>query len=455
MRIYLDTNVFTQLRKPERKTDLDFLLQLKKKHVFVFSEGHLEDLNQDQTERKLGDLNFMERLVDRNYFVNDQQNARCNILMASPTEAFNGRTFFNPAQLRGLVDQLEKPYATLVKGFMSIRLPLNLATNIAAMDEQSRSIWLKLIPDPKDIYTLGEWVNLFAEFIEALHTDRSVYKGLRGAVREAAMGVGYSLKAKDVKIIDQAGKEWSFVEMINESVRNSDKSKTPSEHDYFTTTFMMLNLMGLDNESSSKARFVNTHNDAAHAFFGGHCDYVVSDDVGFLVKASMIYGMRAIQTEPMGLDQFLQRMRYVDQITEQTCAGFFTAIGHGLRHSFAISSPSVMFPWRTYVDYRVKEHYLNYFNTLQTIHEGERTFLLLERQQDNLSVFDMFSEYQVVIEQLIDLFGMDDDGLGRLNAIDVSQLREGTWKGRCWTFDSATIYAEVNQGTRRFNLLIL
>jgi hypothetical protein len=90
MRIYLDTNVFTQLRKPERKTDLDFLLQLKKKHVFVFSEGHLEDLNQDQTERKLGDLNFMERLVDRNYFVNDQQNARCNILMASPTEAFNG-----------------------------------------------------------------------------------------------------------------------------------------------------------------------------------------------------------------------------------------------------------------------------------------------------------------------------------------------------------------------------
>ncbi|MCW5899978.1 MAG: hypothetical protein KIT10_11985 [Flavobacteriales bacterium] len=67
MRIYLDKNIFSELRKPERQADLEFLIQLKKRHVFVFSEAHLEDLNQDKTEKKRDDLLFMEQLVDRNY----------------------------------------------------------------------------------------------------------------------------------------------------------------------------------------------------------------------------------------------------------------------------------------------------------------------------------------------------------------------------------------------------
>lgn len=114
-----------------------------------------------------------------------------------------------------------------------------------------------------------------------------------------------------------------------------------------------------------------------------------------------------------------------------------------------------MFPWRTYVDYKVNEHYLNHFNRLQAIHEGERSFLLLERRQNNLSHFDMYSEYQVVVQQLLDLFGLDDEGLGRFNDVDVDQLREGTWKGRWWTLADATIRVEVNQGTKSFCLLIL
>lgn len=457
MRIYLDTNIFSELRKLERQADLDFLLQLKKRHVFVFSEAHLDDLNQDKTDRKRKDLEFMERLVDKNYLVNDVKEGKADILRFSPAEAFERKSFFTGgvADLLGTLDELTGPLSSLVQQLFAIRLPLNLASNIATMDEPSRKIWLKLIPNPKDDYSLGEWIELFGRFLDALYEDKAVYKGVRGAMREAAMGFDFAVGPRDIKMVDQTGKEWSLMEMVNQGVVNANKNKTPSIHDYLITTFLMLNFTGVDSEPNKKARFPNTHNDAGHAFFGGHCDYVVSNDVGFIVKANIVFGMREIGTETMNLEQFLQRMRYLDQITEQSGLALLKALGQGLRHSFVTTSPSVMFPWRIYVDYKVNEHYLNHFNAVRAIHEGDQSFLLLERHQKNLSQFDMFSEYRVVIQQLLDLFGVDDEGLGRFNEADVEQLRAGTWKGRWWTLASATIGVEVNQGTKNFCLLIL
>ncbi|MCW5899981.1 MAG: hypothetical protein KIT10_12000 [Flavobacteriales bacterium] len=390
--------------------------------------------------------------------VNDLKEGRADILIATPTEAFDGKSFFTPGSigdLFGAFDGLSGTLSVLMKGLFSIRLPLNLASNIAAMDEAGRKIWLKLIPNPKDYYTIGEWTELFGSFLDALHEDRSVYKGVRGAMREAAMEFDFSISSKDIKMVDRTGKEWSLIDMINTGVENANKNKTPSTHDYLTTTFLMLNLTGVDDEPNKKARFTNTQNDAGHAFFGGHCDYLVSNDVGFIVKSNIVFGMRGIATETMNLQQFLQRMRYLEQISEQSGAALFKALGHGLRHSFLTTSPSVMFPWRTYVDYKVNERYLNHFNRLQAIHEGEQSFLLLERHQNNLSQFDMYSEYQVVVHQLLDLFGLDDDGLGRFNELDIEQLRAKTWKGRWWTLNGATIGVEVNQGTKKFCLLIL
>ncbi|MEZ4737865.1 MAG: hypothetical protein R2818_00515 [Flavobacteriales bacterium] len=75
----------------------------------------------------------------------------------------------------------------------------------------------------------------------------------------------------------------------------------------------MLNFTG---PNPTRRRFPNTQNEMLTCLLRWALrDYVVSNDVGFIVKANIVFGMREIATETMNLEQFLQRMRYLDQIT--------------------------------------------------------------------------------------------------------------------------------------------
>jgi hypothetical protein len=58
MRIYLDSNVFQDLKKPESKALYDFILTDKNRNYYCFSEAHIQDLTQDETDLKLLDMDF-------------------------------------------------------------------------------------------------------------------------------------------------------------------------------------------------------------------------------------------------------------------------------------------------------------------------------------------------------------------------------------------------------------
>ncbi|MBP6697355.1 MAG: hypothetical protein KA175_07040 [Flavobacteriales bacterium] len=450
----MDINVFAALRDPSRKADLDYLIEQKKYHVFLFSDAHLDDLHRDATDLKYADLEFMHHLVDGNYLVHATNEKRCNIFMATPTEAFRSRQF---QDLSGIGDLLSGAgmdglFGQLFSMLRELVLPLNLASNIAAMDEEQREFWLRLIPHPKDVYTLGEWLDLSSAFLRDLVKDKTYYRGIRGTFSDALHQVDFKDVNKDIQMNDGLGNQCSLRDLVRKGVEAANKNKTPALYEYVFSAFLMLNLFRLDEEKNKKAVFPNTHTDADHAFFGGHCDYVISNDAGFVVKANMVYGMFETSAVALTLDQLLIRLRYQDQTDERTASSLLKTILHDLAGALVTSEPGIRFPWRTYSSFHVTTTYLDYFNELQQISEKDMSVLTLSKTDRSWASFTMYAEHAVLVNRLVGLFGLDGSSRGLFTDTDIEELRLGEWKGRVWDIGHSRIALYVTHSTGRVHL---
>lgn len=255
MRIYMDINVFATLRDSNRKADLDYLIEQKRHHVFLFSDAHLDDLNRDATDMKFMDLEFMQRLVDSNYLVHVVNEKLCNIFMVAPIEAFNIRQFIDLSGIGDLLSgaDMDGLFGQLFSTLRELVLPLNLASNIAGMQGESRESGLCLIPNPKDVYTLGEWLDLSSAFLQNLVEDKRYYKGIRGTFADALLKVDFKDTGNDFKLSDGQGNHHSLLSIIRKGVDYANKDKTAGLYDYVFSAFLMLNLIGLDGEKNKKA----------------------------------------------------------------------------------------------------------------------------------------------------------------------------------------------------------
>src|SRR5690606_14999453 len=134
-------------------------------------------------------------------------------------------------------------------------LPLNLATNIASMDAESRKFWLRLIPNPKDVYTLGEWLDLCSGFLRDLVKDKTYYKNVRGTFADVLLKANFKETASDFRFSDGQGGHHSLLSIIQKGVDDANKDKTAALYDYVFSAFLMLNLFGLDGEKNRKVIF--------------------------------------------------------------------------------------------------------------------------------------------------------------------------------------------------------
>ncbi|HEY9196150.1 MAG TPA: hypothetical protein VIM77_07785, partial [Mucilaginibacter sp.] len=90
-RIYLDTNVFSNLKndKDSRFHELNDLLKIyKKKLSFYFSVAHIADKRKDKTDFKFEDFKFMETLVGDNYIAYDPIERITSLYLATPLMVF-------------------------------------------------------------------------------------------------------------------------------------------------------------------------------------------------------------------------------------------------------------------------------------------------------------------------------------------------------------------------------
>lgn len=91
-RIYLDSNVFSNLRDPKDPAHVllkELLEKYKVNITLLFSNAHIRDKKNDTSEMKFEDFRFMETLVQDNYLSYHALNQRSSFYLATPKMVFD------------------------------------------------------------------------------------------------------------------------------------------------------------------------------------------------------------------------------------------------------------------------------------------------------------------------------------------------------------------------------
>ena len=87
-----------------------------------------------------------------------------------------------------------------------------------------------------------------------------------------------------------------------------------------------MDLLGISKEPSKKVKFRNVMNDAFHSYYGAFCDYVVSDDQGFLKKTKAMYKLLNIKTEVFEINEFISYFSLLSKNYEDNLDKFIDLI---------------------------------------------------------------------------------------------------------------------------------
>lgn len=468
-RIYFDKQIFSHLFKGEKDEYirlLDYLYQNKEMFLFCYSHGHLLDLKNDKTDIKYRELEFIETLVKDNYLSYHATDKRTSCYLARPIEAFRDieeqdepisfTSLFDDVDLSSLTEEQREQFEKAKDIFRNQKLDLGFS-QIGDLPNDISAPLKKVLPIGVSSMTLMEWTEHFMSMLTSMEEDKSTYKGLRNVVDKYINNGKFSIEYDEIDFNDDLKNsvlQKSFIEYVNNNLNpNGDKEVT--DYDFYTNAYVTLDLLGISKEPSKTVKFKNVMNDGYHSYYGAFCDYVVSDDQGFLKKTKVMYKLLGIKTEVMHINDFIPFFSLLSKQTETTPNIFFKLLINDLKNGFVLNSkPSIKYN-RLTTTIKPYHKYLGYFNLIDSIKENNQNYIYLYRKTKNYSYFNFFREFEGIINKAIRLFGVDYNNKNEFNwDTEIQEIKDGVWKGRFWDFGMLTVLIEINFGTHDLGLLI-
>ena len=468
-RIYFDKQIFSHLFKGERPEYLrllEYLNQNKEMFLFCYSHGHLLDLKNDRTDIKYRELEFIETLVKDNYLSYHAIDKRTSCYLAKPLEAFKDvEDEVEPISFSGLFDDLDLSSATDEQRkqlenakdlFNNQKLDFGFS-QIGDLPDDISAPLRKVLPIEVSLMTLMEWTEHFMGMLTLMEENKSTYKGLRNVVDKYINNGKFSVEYDEIDFNDDLKNsvlQKSFIEYVNSNL-NPNRDKEVTDYDFYINAYFTLDLLGISKEPSKSVKFKNVMNDGYHSYYGAFCDYVISDDQGFLKKTKVMYRLLDIKTEVMHIDDFIPFFSLLSKQAENSPNTFFDLLINDLRNGIVINSKSAIKFNRHTTTIKPHHKYLGYFNLIDSIQEDSQNYIYLYRKTKNYSYFNFFREYEGIINKAVNLFGVDYNYKSKFEwKTEIQEIRNGKWKGRFWDFGNLTVLIEINIGTRDLGLLI-
>lgn len=463
MRVYLDSNVYRFLKKKE--TDfykkLEIVLNERKSNfLFCYSYAHLADLKRDKSQKKYDDLSYMESFVDNNYLCHYWGNKTTSCYLAKPLEAFENLDddsiddlFDFESIFTGDLEPLGQVFTDLLQ---SQKLDFSMMQTENQPEDLKQAL-STLFPADKKEFSLLDWMKNFGEFYKKLDDDKKAFKQLRGAItNNLTISNLFDIDISKVNFNDDfklTPLKKSFKQFVIDNLNpNGDKEIT--NYDFFTNAFSTLNILGLDKERNKKAAFANTINDSLHSYYAAHCDILVSDDEGLLVKSRALYKLLDIDTQIYHINDFYNNIRFLTE-KESSTDRFVDLLVQDLEKGIVISTYPSMLNKRQNTIIKPIHTYLGYFNRIKQIKDFDNSnYIVLYNYRNNFSNFVFYKEYEMVTNTAIDVFGSDVNFKGKYSDKDTAEIKKGDWSGRYWDFGNHVISLEINQETKVFNLVL-
>ncbi|RTY77953.1 hypothetical protein EKL97_14870 [Flavobacterium sp. LS1P28] len=457
-RVYIDSNVFRYLKNPNYSRLLENLVEQKDKLIFYYSYAHLSDLTRDKTNKKFEDLLFMEQLVDKNYLNLKIDETIVNVQIASPTEAFNNLDHTPLSEILNFTElfsemesnEIDTPEIIDVKDKMKLmfNMPIgNLGIPNFIDDIGVNNPLIRMLPTLENGSTLMDLIKGMLETIDNLNQDPSIWRGLRNysidALNLKKFNIDINNKNFDSELKDTPLQK-SFMEFVEETFIHNKSLEKQREFNFFINAYSCLNILGLDNEKNNKVVFSSFQNDAQHAYYAAHCEYLISDDEQLLLKAKVLYNLFGIETKVLNLADFQKNYIEIAGDLELNTETYYKNLVNVIKKEELVEVLDIEEQNKKVIFYKLKNKHFNFFNRLNLVIENNDTpTFIFFNEILNYSKFTSFKEFESITNKIVNILGSDNFGRDKFDEEDKSDIVENKWRGRIWRSNNESFYLEI------------
>lgn len=473
IRIYLDWNVYSNLKLESFSEIKTFLRENKDVLLFPYSPAHFTDLLKSQhfdSDNFRTDLETLEEFCVKHILIWEGGNGAVP-KFGTPMEYYEGEK--EKEQLDSLFD-IEKTINELNESCLELgldqfgdvlKLSYQLKPSGIELTSENQDTLKKYFPSINNNSSIWDLMKDVGPFMQQLLFEGDFYKELRRDIEKQGLKVstnsGNWLYVEVIErfnhILKSKNIDLSFFEYVRK-VLEFRKDKL-SFFEIFTTSYLLLDMFGYKSDKLPKKtdNMRNIQADAEHSFYAGHCDFFVTSDKRQIHKSKVLYkefDTSTIILEPSELvnviGPLIHRTKREDNLLTEILSN---CIEQNLVEHHQVSSEREFESFA----YKLPIQFFNYFNyvifTDYGQHEG--VAFTLRKSFNNFSRFIFYTEAEKVIDSIIEYLGYD-------NPTDLAKKKHEIIYGEAnsdsdlvWIFDKGMIRLGQEVDTKRPVLSII
>ena len=431
MRIYLDSNIFQRLKKESFSNLLQLINEDKKHNIYCYSEAHVLDLVRDSSNHKNHDLEFIEKIVDDNFW---HYNKEILFDFIKPLEYLNSIDTETNFSIEDTLNDNTFPFSLLKNILLDCPLPFNeiLSQNQTPSDfpESLKKVFL----ESTNMY---EFTVAFTKYSNEIADTQKKFKEQLKFLKENQSKIDIN-KHLGIEGFEN-GKLIDKIKFRDTLIKYFLKDKSAIyKYDLFLSLYNSLEIFGFVNGSLKKQELPNMINDGRHAFFGSYCDIVVSLDKDFVNKTKFIYDLFDIKTNVLNLEEYQNWLEFSPQQIALTFLDLIKECNLDFSNMTELLRENQ--DEKHMVLYKLDQTYFSYFDVIGLVFSEKPQYYFFTKDFNNQSSGTFIKEIKYVTNRLINELGCDINGNGEYKE---GEIIDGIWQGRVWLFENVQINLNI------------
>lgn len=423
--IYFDKQVFSHLFKAKDEKYIalrEKILSHRDEFIFLYSNAHLMDLQNDTTDTKYAEMEFMQSIVDGNCLVYESPDIV--VRKQTPREAFDT---IHRIDDFSWIDDID--FSTITD---DQRNAINNIVDIAAKDLSGKLDydWLNTrAPISSDkLYCDKAAFSAVMNFISRnFFENKDSYKMIRD---NTIARYNPSLIIADSENIfnEQFASSplgLSFIDTVKATLTQMGLPLSDSGTVYYTS-YMLLDMFGINKEPRKKVRYRNVQTDCCHSFFGSYCDCIVSDDEGLIRKSKTLYKLCDFGTKVYSIDEFIEKFDEAINNNKKSAREYFDEIYYDYIARYILKEETTPECIITYL--KTSNQYFGYFNCMIERKSETETIIILHKNND-INQPILVREIEIIVNRMARAF---NDMGANFNLFDreleFPQIKEDKWE---------------------------
>ena len=453
IRVYFDWNIFGNLKRETEepfKSILSIIKNNNGKLLFPYSPAHLRDLKRgfSETEKSksktYADLEFQHEISKDHCLYVDTKENDVTPQIFNPTEYFNqlvdDRTLEN-FDFENLFSDSDDALSGLWKSYMNLMKVMPTGIDLQQIETASEKYggvkdMFQNLRNGNNFYNLMKDVT---RMISKPEEHSSIYKSMRNtSVVEMKINTDLEQWGNAFDYLDKTLAKTqlnkSFRQLIDDNLKNRSKDKPATRFDYFINYYISLDTFGYYRDKE----LAKLLDDPTHAYYGAHCDIIVTEDNNTYHKAKAVYENFNIATTVCKAADFPSAFYGLNELgnnSSQTISGRIVEI---IRYSFILMK-SVDDEFNPVTIYKIQHPIADFFNRMQISFFTDSTSLFIYKKKDNYSTFLFWTEIKSIVDKVVLDFGIDDNLKAEFNhEKERKDISDKVWQGRIWKRNSVT-----------------